>query len=132
MAEYIERWRGDVFEVMAYAGKLLTIDKTHYSNCLIIPLPPDFEFPDNIKSFPNSIIILEDKERVKKKGRKYTRPLRPFSGGRVGRTLAFKVALTGEFGPKSKVWIDKETFIRITKRNLYVDKFYAAKIFNKR
>ena len=131
VAEYLERWRGDVFEVMAYAGRLLTTNKTHYSRCLIIPLPPDFEFPDNIKSFPNSIIILENKERVKRKGRKYIRPLGPFLGGRVGSTLALAVTINREFGPRSKVWIDKDTFLRITKRNLYVDEFYADQIFKR-
>jgi hypothetical protein len=131
VAEYVERWRGDIFEVMAYAGRVATQDKTHYSRCLIIPLPPNFEFPDNIKSFPNSIIILEDKERVKRKGIKRTRPLGPFLGGRLGRTLAIVAIHTGESKPRNRVWIDKGTFMRITKRNLYVDKFYATKIFNK-
>ena len=91
MAGYLERWRGDIFEVMAYAGKIVTADKTHYSRCLIIPLPPDFEFPDNMRNFPNSIIVSEDKERVKRKGRKYTRPLGPFLGGRLGSTIYRKI-----------------------------------------
>ena len=131
LARYIERWRGDVFEVMAYAGKIVTADKTRYSHCLIIPLPPDFKFPDNIRSFPNSILITEDIERRKRMGKKRFKPLGPFLGGRIGRTSASITTFTGEFGYRSKVWIDKETFMRITKRNLYVDKFYAARIFDK-
>ena len=131
MAEYFERWRGDVFEVMAYSGAIVTADKAYYSHCLIIPLPPDFKFPDNIKSFPNSILITENTERRKRMGKKYSKPLGPFLGGRLGRTSASITTLTGEVGPRSKVWIDKETFVRITKRNLYVDKFYAKPIFNR-
>ena len=131
LAEYIERWRGDVFEVMAYAGKIVTADRSHYSYCLIIPLPPNFKFPDNIRSFPNSILITEDTERRKRRGRKRFKPLGPFLGGRTGRTSASVTTLIGEVGSRNKVWIDEETFMRITKRNLYVDKFYAARIFDK-
>ena len=132
MAEYFERWRGDVFEVMAYAGKIVTADKAHYSHCLIIPLPPDFKFPDDIRRFPNSILITENTKRRKRKGKKYFKPLGPFLGGRLGTTSALITTFTGEFGPRSKVWINEETFMRITKRNLYVDEFYAARIFKGR
>ena len=131
VAEYLERWRGDVFEVMAYAGKIVAADKAHYIHCLIIPLPPNFEFPDNIYNFPNSILIKEDTERRERKGRKRFKPLGSFLGGRTGRTSASVTTLIGEFGSRSKVWIDEKTFMRITKRNLYVDKFYAARIFDK-
>jgi len=132
VAKYLERWRGDVFEVMAYAGKIVTEDEAHYYRCLVIPLPPDFKFPDNVRSFPNSILITENTERRKRKGRKkFFKPLRPFLEGKLGSTSVLVTTSKEEFGPRSKVWIDGETFMRITKRNFYVDKFYAFRIFNK-
>ena len=149
VAEYIER-RNDngTLEVMAYSGIMKVredwIEKIRrpypnlpkYQRILVVPLPPDFDWRklDNIDlskpHLPNSILIMEDRERWKRMGRKRGRPLTAFLD-RPGRTTAMEVTFTGGIGERSKVWIDREKFMAITKRNLYVDCFYADQIFNR-
>ena len=150
LAKYVERRRGDVFEVMAYSGTITVKEnwlernrKPHpelprYQRCLIIPLPLDFDrsklidfnFPKHPPHLPNGIIIIECEERWKRKGRKHIRPLTTFLG-KPGRTSVKEVVWTGGIGNRAKVWISEERFKAITKRNLYVDKFYAEPIFNR-
>jgi hypothetical protein len=149
VAEYIER-RNDngTLEVMAYSGTMKVredwIEKIRrpypnlpkYQRILVVPLPPDFDWRklDNIDlskpHIPNSILVMEDRERWKRKGRKRARPLTAFLD-RPGSTTATEVTFTGGIGERSKVWIDREKFMAITKRNLYVDRFYVEQIFNK-
>ena len=150
LAEYVERRRGNVFEVMAYSGTMTVKEdwiernrKPHpelprYQRALIIPLPPDFDWsklsdfnsPKQPPHLPNGIIIIECEERWKRKGRKMVRPLTAFLG-KPGRTSVKEVVWTGGVGNRAKVWISEERFKTITKRNLYVDKFYADQIFNR-
>ena len=150
LAEYIERRRGDVFEVMAYSGTMTVKEdwikrniKPHpelprYQRCLIIPLPLDFDWsklsdfnpPKQPPHLPNGIIIIECEERWKRKGRKHIRPLTAFLD-KPGRTSVKEVVWTGGIGSRAKVWISEERFKAITKRDLYVDKFYAEPIFNR-
>ena len=146
LAEYIERRRGDAFEVMAYSGTMTVkedwIERTlrpypeipRYVRALIIPLPPDFDWSkinlNHGESLPESIIIEEDRERWKRKGRKNIRPLTAFLG-KPGRTSVKEVCWTGKIGPKGMCWISEKKFMEITKRNLYVDKFYTDQIFNR-
>jgi len=150
LAEYVERWDNGVLEVMAYSGTMTVKDdwierirKPHpelprYQRALIIPLPPDFDWsklsdfnsPKQPPHPPNGIIIIECEERWKRKGRKYIRPLTAFLG-KPGRTSVKEVVWTGGIGNRAKVWISEERFKSITKRNLYVDKFYADQIFNR-
>ena len=144
LEEYAERRRGDVFEVRAYSGVIRVkedwLEKTRrpypeiprYVRALIIPLPPDFDWSKVVhgESLPDSIIIEECSERWKRKGRKNIRPLTAFLD-RPGRTSIKKVCWTGKIGPKGMCWISEERFKAITKRNLYVDKFYADQIFKR-
>ena len=150
LAEYVERRRGDVFEVMAYSG-IINVKEDwikrnrkpypelpRYQRCLIIPLPLDFDWsklsdfnpPKQPPHLPNGIIITECEERWKRKGRKMIRPLTAFLG-KPGRTSVKEVVWTGGIGSRAKVWISEERFKAITKRDLYVDKFYAEPIFNR-
>ena len=150
LAEYVERRRGDVFEVMAYSG-IITVKedwikrnrKPHpelprYQRCLIIPLPLDFDWsklsdfkpPIQPPHLPNGIIIIECEKRWKRKGRKHIRPLTAFLD-KPGRTTVMEVVWTGGIVSREKVWISEEKFKEITKRNLYIDKFYAEPIFNR-
>lgn len=144
LAEYVERRRGDVFEVMAYSGTIEVDEREftrpskipRYQRILIIPLPPDFDWtkmsnPDTSKHyFPNAIMITEDEIRYRRKGKKRVRPLTVFLD-KPGRISVKEVVWTGEIGDRAKVWISEERFKSITKRNLYVDKFYADQIFNR-
>jgi hypothetical protein len=145
VAEYIER-RNDngTLEVMAYSGTMKVredwVEKFRrsysfpkYQRILVLPLPPDFDWRkldlDTSKpNLPNSILIMEDRVRWKRKGRKRGRPLTAFLD-RPGNTDVKEVTFKGEVGERSKVWIDREKFMAITKRNLYVDRFYAEQIF---
>ena len=147
MAEYIER-RNDngTLEVIAYSGSMKVredwVEKfgrsysyPKYQRILVLPLPPDFDWRkldlDTSKpNLPNSILIVEDRERWKRTGRKRIRPLTAFLN-RPGSTTAKSVKWTGEVSERSKVWIDREKFMAITKRNLYVDRFYVEQIFNR-
>ena len=148
VAEYIER-RNDngTLEVMAYSGTMKVQEDWNgkirrpypnlqkYQRILIVPLPPDFDWRklnlDTSKPhLPNSILIMEDRERWRRKGRKRVRPLTAFLD-RPGSTTVKEVTFTGRIGVRSKVWIDQEKFMAITKRNLYVDCFYAEQIFDK-
>jgi hypothetical protein len=107
-----------------------------YQRILVLPLPPDFDWRklDNIDlskpHVPNSILVMEDRERWKRKGRKRARPLTTFLD-RPGSTTVKEVSWTGKIGNRSKAWISEERFKAITKRNLYVDKFYADQIFSR-
>ena len=103
-----------------------------YVRALVIPLPPDFDWSkvNHGDSLPNSIVIEECVERWKRKGRKNIRPLTVFLD-RPGRTSIKEVCWTGGIGPKGMCWISEERFKAITKRNLYVDKFYADQIFKR-
>lgn len=147
LAEYVERWDGNgVLEVMAYSGVMKikeefftypnpTTKVPRYRRVLIIPLPPDFDWskidtPPNKSNLPNCIIIEEFRERWKRKVRKIIRPLYAFLD-KPGITCVKKVEWSGRVGPKGMVWISEEKFKSITKRNLYVDKFYADQIFNR-
>ena len=150
LAKYVERRRGDVFEVMAYSGTMTVkedwierIRKPHpelprYQRCLIIPLPLDFDWsklsdfnpPKQPPHLPNGIIIIECEERWKRKGRKHIRPLTAFLD-KPGSTTVKEVVWTGGIGGRAKVWISEKKFKEITKRNLYVDKYYAEPIFNR-
>jgi hypothetical protein len=147
LAEYIERRDGNgVLEVMAYSGVMKIKEEfftypnptkvPRYRRVLIIPLPPDFDWRklDNIDlskpHVPNSILVMEDREWWKRKGRKRARHLTAFLD-RPGSTTVMEVTFTGMAGKRSKVWIDREKFMAITKRNLYVDRFYVEQIFNK-
>jgi len=144
LAEYIERRRGDVFEVMVYAGTMKVDEKEftrpskipRYQRILVLPLPPNFDWTkmsnlDTSKPhLPNAIMITEDEIRYKRKGRKKFRPLTAFLD-KPGRTSTKEVTWTGKIEERNKVWIDKAKFMRMTMRNLYVDKFYADQIFNR-
>ena len=144
LAEYVERWDGGIFEVRAYSGSLRVkedwLERTRrsypeiprYVRALVIPLPPDFDWSkvDHGESLPDSIVIEECMERWKRKGRKNVRPLTAFLD-RPGRTSIKEVYWTGGIGPKGMCWISEERFKAITKRNLYVDKFYADQIFKR-
>ena len=144
LAEYVERRRGDVFEVMVYAGTLKVDERDftrpskipRYQRILVLPLPPDFDWTkiSNIDTskphLSNAIMITEDEIRYRRKGRKKFRPLTAFLD-KPGRTSIKEVTWTGKIGERSKAWIDRAKFMRITKRNLYVDKFYADQIFNR-
>ena len=144
LAEYVERWRGDVFEVMAYAGTMRVDERDftrpseipRYQRILVLPLPTDFDWTkmSNIDTskphLPNAIMITEGEIRYRRKGRKRVRPLTAFLD-KPGRTSTKEVTWTGKIGERSKAWIDKEKFMRMTMRNLYVDKFYAEPIFNR-
>ena len=150
LAEYVERRRGDVFEVMAYSGTMTVKEdwikrniKPHpelprYQRCLIIPLPLDFDWsklsdfntPKQSPHLPNGIIIIECEERWKRKGRKHIRPLTAFLD-KPGRTSVKEVVWTGGIGPKGMCWVSEKKFMEITERNLYVDKFYADQIFSR-
>ena len=144
LAEYVERWDNGVLEVRAYSGVLrvkedwLEKARRHYPEipryvrALIIPLPPDFDWSkiNHGESLPDSIIIEECVERWKRKGRKNIRPLTAFLD-KPGRTSIKKVCWTGGIGPKGMCWISEKKFMEITKRNLYVDKFYADQIFSR-
>ena len=144
LAEYVERWDNGVLEVMVYAGTMKVDERDftrpskipRYQRILVLPLPPDFDWTkmsniDTSKShLPNAIMITEDEIRYRRKGRKKIRPLTAFLD-KPGRTSTKEVTWTGKIGKTSKAWIDKAKFMRITKRNLYVDKFYAARIFDK-
>ena len=145
LAEYIERRRGDVFEVMAYSGTMIVQEDwierirrpypnlPRYQRVLAIPLPPDFDWTKlNRKKdrLPDSILIVEDRIRYRSKGKKKTRPLTVFLD-KPGRTEIRLINWTGKFGRRSKVWISEEMFKRITMRNLYVDCYYANQIFNR-
>ena len=150
LAEYVERRRGGVFEVMAYSGTMTVkedwierIRRSHpglprYQRCLIIPLPPDFDWsklsdfnsPKQPPHLPNGIIIIECKERWKRKGRKHIRPFTAFLD-KPGSTTVKEVVWTGGIGSRAKVWISEKKFKEITKRNLYIDKYYAEPIFNR-
>jgi hypothetical protein len=147
LAEYIERWNNGVLEVMVYSGTMKVtedwIEKARrsypeipfYQRILVLPLPPDFDWTkpnlDTSKPhLPNSILVMEDKERYRRKGRKKTRPLFAFLD-RPGSTTVKEVSWTGKIGNRSKAWISEERFKAITKRNLYVDKFYADQIFSR-
>ena len=109
-----------------------------YQRCLIIPLPPDFDWsklidfnsPKQPPHLPNGIIIIECEERWKRKGRKNIRPLSAFLK-KPGRTSVKNVNWRNKLGDKSKVWISEEKFREITKRNLYVDEYYAKQIFKR-
>jgi len=148
LAEYVERRRGDVFEVMAYFGAITVKEnwikrniRSHpelprYQRFLVIPFPLDFDWsklsylnsPKQSPYPPNGIIIIECEERWKRKGRKHIRPLTAFLD-KPGRISV--VVWTGGIVSMEKVWISEEKFKKITKRNLYVDKFYAEPIFNR-
>ena len=144
LAEYVERWDCGIFEVRAYSGVLRVkedwLERTRrpypeiprYVRALIIPLPPDFDWSrvDHGETLPDSIIIEECVERWKRKGRKNIRPLTAFLD-RPGRTSIKEVCWTGKIGPKGMCWISEEKFKAITKRNLYVDKFYVDQIFSR-
>ena len=144
LAEYVERRRGNVFEVMAYAGTMKVDERDftrpskipRYQRALIIPLPPFFDWTkmsnlDTSKPhLPNAIMITDDEIRYRRKGRKRIRPLTAFLD-KPGRTSVKEVVWTGGIGGRAKVWISEEKFKSITKRNLYVDKFYADQIFNR-
>ena len=75
-------------------------------------------------------MIMDDEIRYRRKGRKRVRPLTAFLD-KPGRTSVKEVVWTGGIGGRAKVWISEEKFKSITKRNLYVDKFYADQIFNR-
>ena len=146
LAEYIERRRGDVFEVMVYAGTMKVDERKftarpskipRYQRILVLPLPPDFDWTklsnldiDTSKPLPNAIMITEDEIRYRRKGRKNIRPLTAFLV-KPGRTSIRKVCWTGGIGPKRMCWISEKKFMEITKRNLYVDEFYAEPIFSR-
>ena len=143
LAEYVERRRGDVFEVMAYSGTMKVDEKEftrpskipRYQRILVLPLPPFFDWTkmsiDTSKPhLPNAIMITEDEIRYRRKGRKKFRPLTAF-WNKPGRTSVKEITWTGKIGERSKAWIDKAKFMDMTKRNLYVDKFYADQIFKR-
>ena len=146
LEEYAERRESDIFEVRAYSGTIRVnndwLEKTRkypeiprYLRVLVIPLPHDFDWTktgiDTYKPhLPNSIVIEECKERLKRKGKKHIRVL-PVLIKQPGRTSVKYVSWTGRVGERSVVWISEEKFLEITKRNLYVDKFYASQIFDR-
>ena len=146
LAKYVERRRGDDFEVMVYAGTIKVDERKftrpskipRYQRILVLPLPPDFDWTklsnidlDIFKShLPNAIMITEDEIRYRRKGRKKFRPLTAFLY-KPGRTSTREVTWIGKIGERSKAWIDKAKFMDMTKRNLYVDKYYADQIFNR-
>ena len=144
--EFVERWDGRIFEVRAYFGMMKVredwlekirrpyLEIPRYVRVLVIPLPPDFDWSkvNHGENLPNSIIIEECSETWKRKGRKNIRPLYTFLD-RPGRTSIKEVCWTGGrgMGPKGMCWISEKKFMEITKRNLYVDKFYADQIFKR-
>ena len=138
LAKYVERRRGDDLEVMVYAGTIKVDERKftkpskipRYQRILVLPLPPDFNSPKQPPHFPNAIMITEDEIRYRRKGRKKFRPLTAFSD-KPGRTSTREVTWIGKIGERSKAWIDKAKFMDMTKRNLYVDKYYADQIFNR-
>jgi len=141
LAKYVERRIGGNFEVMVYSGAL-KIDKElrgpypqipRYSRCLVLPLPPDFDWTKlSLKKecLPDSILIVEDMIRYRRKGKKKTRPLASFLD-KPGRTEVRLINWTGKFGRRSKTWISEGMFKRITKRNLYIDTYYVKQIFDR-
>jgi hypothetical protein len=140
LAEYVERWDNGVLEVIVYAGTMKVDERTskipRYQRILVLPLPPDFDWTkmrdiDTSKPhLPNAIMITEDEIRYRRKGKKKIRPLTAFLD-KPGRTSIKEVTWTGKIGERSKAWIDKAKFMDMTKRNLYVDKFYADQIFKR-
>ena len=144
LAEYIERWDNGILEVMVYAGTMEVDERDftrpseipRYQRILVLPLPPDFDWTkmSNLNTFKphlsNAIMITEDEIRYRRKGRKRVRPLTVFLD-KPGRTLIKEVTWTGKIGERNKAWIDKAKFMRMTMRNLNVDKYYADQIFNR-
>ena len=143
--EYVERWDNGVLEVMVYSGTIKVDEREftrpseipRYQRVLVLPLPPFFDWTkmsnllDTSKPhLPNVIMITEDEIRYRRKGRKKFRPLTAFLD-KPGRTSIKEAIWTGKIAERSKVWIDKAKFMDMTKRNLYVDKFYSAQIFNR-
>ena len=146
LAKYVERRRGDDFEVMVYSGTIKVDERKftrpskipRYQRILVLPLPPDFDWtklsdfnsPKQAPHFPNAIMITEDEIRYRRKGRKKFRPLTAFLY-KPGRTSTREVTWIGKIGERSKARIDKAKFMEMTKRNLYIDKYYAEPIFNR-
>ena len=148
LAEYVERWNNGVLEVMVYAGTIKVDERKfirpskipRYQRILVLPLPPDFDWTilsnididmDIFKShLPNAIMITEDEIRYRRKGRKKFRPLTAFLY-KPGRTSTREVTWIGKIGERSKAWIDKAKFMGMTKRNFYVDEYYADQIFDR-
>ena len=108
LAEYVERRRGDVFEVMVYAGTLKVDEREftrpskipRYQRILVLPLPPDYwtkmsniDTDTSRPHLPNAIMITEDEIRYRRKGRKRVRPLTAFLD-KPGRTLVKEVTWT--------------------------------------
>ena len=144
--EYVERRVSGVLELRGYKAVIISKDldsivRQFYSGsqfvqrAIILPLPPDFDFT-NIQRNPNHpspicIMIVEEEGRIKHPGKKRWRPERVFlkKGNVHVRSVTLKDG--SKFEPRNLVWISKDKYYEMTKRNLYVDKYYAEPIFNR-
>ena len=143
--EYVERRVSGVLELRGYKAVVSSKDLGSFDRlysgsqlvqrAIILPLPPDFDFTDiqlnpNHPS-PNGIMIVEEEGRVRHPGKKRWRPERVFlkKGDAQVRIVSMKDG--SKFGPRSLVWISKEKYYKMAKRNLYVDKYYVDRIFSR-
>ena len=140
---YVERRISGIFVVRGYKARIRSEDLgfAYYyphlpqiQRVIIIPLPNDFDFSGivdikNPENTPNSILIVEDKRLPRYPGRKRWRIERVFrEKGRL-QPKRVKIKEGCKFDPESFVWVSKEKLEEMTKRDLYMDKFYVARLF---
>ena len=118
LAEYAERWNGDVFEVIAYSGIAL-VGLNTIRRVLVIPSP----FQEK------SIVVMENRNRWKRKGKKRIRPLYAFLG-KPGKTSMRRVNWREKKEKRRKIWISEKKFLEITERDPIIDQ-YAEQLFSK-
>jgi len=143
--KYVERRISGVLELRGYKAFVSSKDLGSFDRlysgsqlvhrAIILPLPPDFDFTNihlnpNHPS-PNCIMIVEEEGRVRHPGKKKWRPERVFLKKSDAQVGIVSIKDGSEFSTESLIWVSKEKYYEMAKRNLYVDKYYVDRIFNR-